>query len=1171
MSNHLKVQRWRSAPRKSVVMAHLMLCACPGWATQTDILNAPPFIAGAVKPNILFLMDDSQSMERSWLPDQSHFWAPRTLFGTPEARYVKTDLAFWKADYGKVYLSYGHYSRQCNHLAYNPDVVYSPPLDDAGKSLPHASVAEFSNPDYQPFYFVYQLPGINPPMNFDFKADDSVNQAYNPAGFFTECNAPVPNGHKDALTATPSKVFRRVDINRPEVSPWMRQNFQNWLKYYGDRRGVMKTGVKQAFARVTGGYRLGFSVTSYEKADDNTKKNNWKFLDVKDFEADQKRAFFTAVNNSDGDFDTPLRGALAKAGQYFANKAIGQGQDPMQQSCQRNIAILATDGGWTKAGESAGFGAFGVASSRGGGAALGQQDSGAGIDRPFRDSGKDQVVSLADVAFYYYNTDLRNDSTLSNCAGAKNAKGQSSDVCKNDVKGVPGSAYESNGDMAAHQHMTTHTLGLGLNGRVAYDQDYRTKESGAFHEIVKGTRDWTTLSDPGSKKDMMPLSHTDDLWHAAVNGHGQYFSAADSASIVQGITTALGTIKATTGAASAAATTTNKPVAGDNEVFVSSFVSQKWIGDVQSYTIGTTTGVIDSRPENMKWSARDKLDKLDAGDRKIYYRKPKSGDRREFTAANLGSDGLAKHFADFCTGDKKGADGSLAPAQCMSLTPAQQDSANTAEQMVRYLRGEQGQSYYRKRESRLGDIVNAGLLYVGKPNFPYKDDDSYLAFKSTPRPGIVLAGANDGMLHAFRKSDGTEAWAYIPTPVMKNMYKLADTSYPDNHVYLVDGTPQIGDVKGTDGWHTIVVGGLNAGGKGYYALDVTEPENPKPLWEFTHPQLGFSFGNPIITKRTNGQWVVVFASGYNNGTSSDPDEAAGDGKGRLFVLDALTGESVVGPIVTTAGTKDDPSGLAKINVWVEKDRDNTMLRAYGGDLLGNLWRFDIDNKVQPYQQALRLAELRDPSTGQAQSVTTKPALAEIKFNGVPYAMVYVGTGRYLGLSDVQGEPQVQSFYAIKDPLTNSGHGDVRSGAIVQHTMANTPARPITSGGEVDLASKIGWFLDLPGSGERIDVNPVIALDTIFVAGNIPELYTCKVGGSSFVYQFDLKTGSKGSASYEDQALVQGLSVVQIASGDKKGSLSINARFSDTRNKTVEQPYNGPTRQLKRSAWRGLAH
>lgn len=1170
MKIHLKRKLWRGAPRIGVVAVHLMLCACHGWAAQTDILNSPPFIAGVVKPNILFLMDDSDSMKRDFLPDYSIYWTPKESAGSSYP--TPTDRAFWPpADPAKPpQFRYGHFSRQCNHLAYNPDVVYSPPLDDAGKSLGNASLADFDNPKYKPFYIAYQSPGINPPMSFSFDASDNVIQtASDLKSFYSECIAIL-----NETTDVRAKVFKQVFVTSLD-SQWTRQNFQNWLKYYGDRRSVMKTGVKQAFARVGGGYRVGFSVTSYEKADDNTAKNSWKFLNVKDFDAAQKQSFFTAVNKSDGYFDTPLRGTLSKAGQYFANKAIGQTEDPMQQSCQRNISILATDGGWTKAGESSSskFGPFGVASARGGGAALMQQDSGSSVGRPFRDSGADQVVSLADVAYYYYNTDLR-DGSLGNCSGAKNAKGEFPDVCKNDVKGVPGTVYESNGDMALSQHMTTYTLGLGLSGRIPYDADYRTaKETGAFHEIINGGRDWTKLDDfPISKNDFMPRSHTDDLWHAAVNGHGQYFSAADPLSVMQGLSTALSTVKATAGAASAAATTSNQPVNGDNDVFVSSFVSQKWIGDVQSFTIELETGKIDT--DTLNWSARRVLDDLpDVSKRRIFYRKPGSPEPREFTAGNLSSDGLSKHFTGFCS-DKKGVDGSLAPAQCMSLTPAQQDSANSAEQMVSFLRGTRGQSFYRKRESRLGDVVNAGLLYVGKPNFPYKDS-TYLEFKSKARPAVVLAGANDGMLHAFSQKDGTERWAYVPTPVMKNMYKLADTSYPDNHVYFVDGTPQIGDVKGVDGWHTIVVGGLNAGGKGYYALDVTDTENPKVLWEFSHPELGLSFGNPIITKRTNGQWVVVFASGYNNGTSADPDEPSGDGNGRLFVLDALTGRFAVDPIPTlvagaAVGKSSDPSGLAKINIWVDDDKDNTMLRAYGGDLLGNLWRFDIDGKVQPYQQALRLAQLRD-SLGKAQPVTTKPALAQIKANGVPYAMVYVGTGRYLGMSDLQGVPQVQSLYAIKDPLTNSSHDNLRGPDMVEHKMnVGSNSRTFVSGGDVDLSSRIGWRLDLPGAGERVDVNPAIALDSLYVAGNIPEDYTCKAGGTSFVYKFNLKSGS-GMARYQGDVLVQGLSLVQITTGAKKGSISTIARRSDATNDNFDDEFDGPPRRLKRSAWRALAH
>jgi type IV pilus assembly protein PilY1 len=99
--------------------------------------------------------------------------------------------------------------------------------------------------------------------------------------------------------------------------------------------------------------------------------------------------------------------------------------------------------------------------------------------------------------------------------------------------------------------------------------------------------------------------------------------------------------------------------------------------------------------------------------------------------------------------------------------------------------------------------------------------------------------------------------------VMSNLHKLADRNYANNHQYFVDGAPTVGDVYPkapgqtctADEWKTILVGGLNAGGKGYYALDVTDPANPKALWNYTpadDADVGLSFGNHVITKRKDG-------------------------------------------------------------------------------------------------------------------------------------------------------------------------------------------------------------------------------------------------------------------------------------------------------------------------------
>ena len=140
----------------------------------------------------------------------------------------------------------------------------------------------------------------------------------------------------------------------------------------------------------------------------------------------------------------------------------------------------------------------------------------------------------------------------------------------------------------------------------------------------------------------------------------------------------------------------------------------------------------------------------------------------------------------------------------------------------------------------------------------------------------------------------------MPAAVIRQLHWLAHKEYGQSltvpHQYYVDGAITVGDIcvasdcadaKSGD-WRTIAVVGLGKGGRAYFALDITDTADPKILWEFADDDLGFSFGNPIITKRA-GRWVVLFGSGYNNVSS-------GDGKGQLFVLDAKTGAKLSGPM-----------------------------------------------------------------------------------------------------------------------------------------------------------------------------------------------------------------------------------------------------------------------------------
>ncbi|GAB3548486.1 hypothetical protein GCM10027343_28920 [Noviherbaspirillum agri] len=814
-----------------------------------------------------------------------------------------------------------------------------------------------------------------------------------------------------------------------------------------------------------------------------------------------------------------------------------------------------------------------------------------GTVRPYLDVEKKENT-LADVAYYYYGTDLRDHTKWSNCS---NTIGDTTytDLCKNNVR-------PSGKNSADYQHMTTFTLGLGVNGTIKYEKNYETAEKDndsttrQYYDIkaprATGQADWPDPTDAEAHK-------IDDLWHAAVNGRGNYYSAADSKTVKEGLKEALSGMDVKPGSSAAAATSNLEPVAGDNLVYVALYRTVKWDGDLKSFSIDPKTGALSG---SALWSAQTQLDAqvqeakaAGTGDgRNIkFFSGDEASKLKEFDLTNLTADSLEDNFADLCSKspavDQCGADAE-------DLTGDQKTEANKAENLINYLRGRDTYEdtatnptatnrLYRSREHKLGDIVNGVPVYMKKPPLTYdKYDQTYAQFKTAnaERAATVFIAANDGMLHAIDAETGNERWAYVPTFVMKNMWRLADRNYGNNHFYSVDGSPTVADVcikpkqktvqepeadvqlcASKDDWRTILVAGLNKGGCGYYALDVTDPAAPKGLWEFTDDNLGYSFGNPVVGKTKAGKWAVMFSSGYNNAPGGCGD--TGDGKGRLFVLDAEKGTKLVtDDIVTSAGSTTTPSGLGKLNAWIEDDAMPIIERLYGGDLLGNVWRFDIDNRYPPEEvsgnggrEAVLVAQLKDGTADKKpQPITTKPELAEIKESGIKYPVIMVGTGKYLGDNDPKDTSQ-QSLYALKDKtLTGEGKGiaDVRGASMVARTLTHTTGSDggalagktirTISGDNMSWASKDGWYLDFnPQSkspGERVNVDMSLQLNTLTVAANVPSTNACDVGGHAYLYFLNIYTGKSLSTAVDGMAgkllsgnaLVAGIKTVRVSDG-----------------------------------------
>jgi len=268
----------------------------------------------------------------------------------------------------------------------------------------------------------------------------------------------------------------------------------------------------------------------------------------------------------------------------------------------------------------------------------------------------------------------------------------------------------------------------------------------------------------------------------------------------------------------------------------------------------------------------------------------------------------------------------------------------------------------------------------------------------------------------------------------------------------------------------------------------------------TQGSLGFSYGDPVVVKTRKYGWIVALPSGYNNA----------DGKGWLFIVDPATG-ALLESIPTHAGSSSSPAGLAYASAYVADYTDNTADAIYAGDLLGNLWRFDLTQTgAMPYPAATRIAQLTDPD-GNPQPVTTAP-LIEIQPNSLK-RYVMVGTGRLLGTTDINSS-QTQSFYVIYDGVVQrfNGSADLPGGVKfpIRRNDLNANTELVRGIGSAPL-SLMGYYIDLGRSAnnvaERVNVPAVSNYGTVSFAANLPNGDACNPSGTSRVFSLDIGTGA----------------------------------------------------------------
>jgi type IV pilus assembly protein PilY1 len=430
-------------------------------------------------------------------------------------------------------------------------------------------------------------------------------------------------------------------------------------------------------------------------------------------------------------------------------------------------------------------------------------------------------------------------------------------------------------------------------------------------------------------------------------------------------------------------------------------------------------------------------------------------------------------------------------------------------------------SFRQRPVSRLGDIVNSDPNFVAAPNAGF-GDAAYAQFRQdwASRPAVVYVGGNDGMLHAFRASDGREILGYIPSKVFNKLSHLMDKTYTAAlaHRYFVDASPEISDAfirKGAvDSWRTVLVSGLGHGGQGLFALDITDPSqfseatsassDPTKivLWEFNDsddPNLGFVMGQPVIRKMANGKWAAIVSGGYNNqrGTTSEMPETdctdssafpavpsgctrnstVGGGRGYLFVvfLNGPTGPGKtwvhgIDYIRISSGIGGD-NGLAQ-PLAADVNGDGVVDYIYAGDLKGNLHKFNVKNTDPLRWRDVTNREILFTATDGVtpQPITAKPE-ATLHPTGQGFIITF-GTGKYLEVGDAcppGGCPapptlpvyQQQSFYGIWDkddnPITSSQTVVTSKLQLLQQTIENV----VSGASTFRIVSNLtpDWFTD----------------------------------------------------------------------------------------------------------------
>jgi len=880
------------------------------------------------------------------------------------------------------------------------------------------------------------------------------------------------------------------------------QNFANWYLYYRNRLFAAQAVMADAMSSLTSAsqqrLRVGFGRINYFPG----AINPWRTVPLQtigslaniDGAANPGalvrgvRAFGGGTPGRAQFFEwlfslswvgaTPNREAIDSVGRYFsrADSSGPWGETPgtasatPQAECRRNFAFLTTDGEWTNvsAGQPllAGPGALstpgtvlesdnvGGPTIVGDGALAGASFTYASGAWPQFTGGASQSGTLTDVAVYYFNRDLRPD--MPNVI----------EPVTDPVRPNP----------AFWQTMSTFIVGYGLSASMDTAATRAAVSSGA--PVSWPSVDLTSTVLTGGNR-------VNDSLRASLASRGNFYAASDTEELKNGILSSFSDIAARQGSAGGVAVT-GPAITGTSQAFFPSYTTGKWTGSLRAYASSDLASLSIGNTVTPQWSATV----------------PAPASRNVLTSTAISSS------TTFVAAN-------LSAAQAAQLT----GPGHTVGEVVAYLRGdtslelpENGPSAgrkFRRRESLLGDFVNSTPLYMQAPDYGYgvmtsigNDYRTYVTGRRSG-PSTVYIGGNAGMFHAFDAATGVERFSYVPRGVYPDLARLADPAY--DHRYYVDGPVTGGDYHSGSGWRSVVVGTTGAGGGSIFAIDVTNPLSvgtSSVLWDITKADnnlIGNVLSRGMIGRIKTGassyRWVYIAGNGYESVSN----------RAALLVVDIATGALTaipVGPSWTATDGLNARNGMGGITVSFDAQR--TITAVYGGDKLGNLWRFDFSSGVPT--GAKGFDNTNSPLFTAIVAGVRRPISAAPRIVAHPLGGQYLifGTGKLYDVDDsaVVTSQGIYGLWLKPDRTTAIASSDL---ATVAMSAPTATERSFSLAG-IDWGTKMGWTVTLTG-GERIVSDPSTDLGSLSIASFKPlATASCEGGGTSYLYRFDYTTG-----------------------------------------------------------------